>query len=197
MPSMPISGSQGLHAALTALGQLLDARHLPTELVVIGGGGLILGGFTDRTTRDVDVVARFQEHSLRPADEIPAAFFAAVRDVARDLGLEPNWLNTGPKDLLRAGLPEGFLARCSRHDYHALTLFVAGRLDQIHLKLYAAVDDGPRGRHFQDLRMLAPTSDELSQAGIWCRAQDPSPAFRGFLLQAMRAAGWEGSDEQI
>lgn len=197
MPNRPLAGSHGLHSALTTLGRLLAARGLPTELVVIGGSGLILGGFVERATQDVDFVARLHGGALRPADELPQPFFIAVGDVARELGLEPSWLNTGPKDLLRAGLPAGFLSRCSRHDFDALTRFVASRVDQIHLKLYAAVDDGLLGRHFQDLLTLGPSSPEIEAAGSWCRTHDPSAAFRGLLLQAMRAAGWEGNDEQI
>lgn len=194
---VPIQDSSALRAALELLGRLLEQRQQPVELAIIGGSGLILAGLTDRTTRDVDVVALHRDGALHPADELPPTFFTAVRQVAEELGLESNWLNTGPKDLLRFGLPDGFLARCERRRFHGLTALIASRFDQVHLKLYAATDDGPRGRHFQDLLLLQPSSAELLMAGHWCRSHDPSPAFRSFLVQAMRAAGWEGNDEDL
>lgn len=45
-----------------------------------------------------------------------------------------------------------------------ITVLSASRLDQIHLKLYALVDQGA-ARHEQDLRALKPTTEELLQAG--------------------------------
>ena len=54
---------------------------------------------------------------------------------------------------------------------------LAGRLDLIYPKLYAAADDtGPTSRHFADLLVLRPTADELAAAGAWIsQTQDPSP----------------------
>jgi hypothetical protein len=48
------------------------------------------------------------------------------------------------------GLPEGFVSRLFQKDYgRRLTVYFAGRKDQIHFKLYAAVDRG--GYHIDDL----------------------------------------------
>ena len=62
---------------------------------------------------------------------------------------------------------------------------VAGRLDLIFLKLYAAADDiGPASRHFTDLLALGPTPDELAAARTWITdTQDPSLA----MAQALEA----------
>ena len=60
-------------------------------------------------------------------------------------------MNPGPTDLIRFGLPDGFRARLETRSYGALTVRFAGRLDQIHFKLFAMVDQGA-GRHETDLR---------------------------------------------
>jgi hypothetical protein len=88
-----------------------------------------------------------------------------------------DWLNAGPASLLDLGLPEGFLQRAQRRSYgEALTVLFASRTDQIHFKLYAAVDQGA-GWHFADLQALEPTEPEL-QAARWSRTHDPSVSQR-------------------
>lgn len=75
----------------------------------------------------------------------------------------------------------------------ALTVHFAGRLDQIHFKLYAMTDQGA-GRHEADLRSLNPSRDELIAAAIWARTQDSSPGFLMVLLSALRHLGVEDVD---
>lgn len=188
---------RSLPAALTLLGQRLGDLGVRVDLVVIGGGALLLAGLATRSTKDVDIVALKEGEQLTSAEALPESFFEAAREVAREFGFRADWINTGPKELLRFGLPTGFLSRCARKEFGPLGLYVASRLDQIHLKLYAATDQGPKSRHFDDLLSLSPTTEELSSAGRWCRTHDPSPAFCGILLQAMRHAGWEGRDEEL
>ena len=110
----------------------------------------------------------------------------AVADVARAYGLADDWLNGGPTDLLDPGLPAGFLDRATIHEFGPLTIRAAARFDQIHLKLYAVVDQGPQSKHMHDLRTLAPTEEELLLAAGWCRTHDPSPDFAEMLSQALR-----------
>lgn len=114
--------------------------------------------------------------------------------VARDFGVSEDWLNPGPADLVDFGLPRGFLDRVqTRVLGEALTVHLASRLDQIHFKLYALVDQG-LGKHEQDLRALKPTRDELVQAARWTRTHDPSPGFREMLVRALRYLGVEDAD---
>jgi hypothetical protein len=111
--------------------------------------------------------------------------------VARDFNLAPDWLNAGPADLLRLGLPEGIWERVVSRNYGpSLTIHFAGRLDQIHFKLYAMVDQSG-GRHEADLRALHPTAAELLMAAAWTQTQDPSDGFRTVLVLALRALGVE------
>lgn len=50
--------------------------------------------------------------SLRePPEPLPSPLVQAARAVARDLGLDPDWLNAGPALQWRAGMPPGLEAR--------------------------------------------------------------------------------------
>lgn len=114
--------------------------------------------------------------------------------VARDFDLDENWLNAGPTDLIKWGLPHGFMARVVTRQYGpALVAHFAGRLDQIHFKLFAMVDQGG-GRHETDLRALDPTVAELIAAARWSITQDPSPGYRSVLVEALRYLGVDDAD---
>jgi hypothetical protein len=167
-------------ALLSALDEQLASRGERFELVVIGGSALIALELVARTaTKDVDVVALRTESGLEPAQPLPPTLLAARDKVARDFEINEDWLNTGPADLLRWGLPDGFVDRLTPRRYgDHLAVHFAGRLDQIHFKLYAAADQ-QGGRHEDDLRALDPTQDELVLAARWTRTQDSS---EGFLL---------------
>ena len=142
-----------------ALEEELRASRAVFELVVIGGSALQALGLIDRATRDVDVMALVHGAGLIPADPLPDALVAAADRVARDFGLPEGWLNAGPSDLVRLGMPAGFLERVTTRQLGpSLTVHFASRYDQIHFKLYAMVDQGA-GRHEMDLRALDPDRD--------------------------------------
>lgn len=187
-------GASALTRLLHALGERLALTDDRAELVVIGGAALTILGFVDRTTRDVDVVALLEDGALVPVKLLPQALIAARDAVAADFGVSDRWLNAGPSDLLDFGLPDGFLERLEHRDFgSALTVHFAGRLDLIHFKLYALVDQG-LGRHESDLRALAPTRDEFLAAARWTRTHDPSEGFREQLEGALRYLGVEDVD---
>ena len=158
-------GRDQLEAALAALGELLASRGLHYEVVVIGGGNLILRGLIARpTTKDVDILGKWTTEGIEPMRPMPEPLRLAVANVARAYGLASDWLNLGPAELLDFGLPEGFIARLERQEYGGLVTWLAGRFDMVCFKLYAAVDQGTRSRHFQDLGDLHPEKDELISA---------------------------------
>lgn len=64
-------------------------------------------------------------------------------------------------------------------------------------KLYAAVDQGPRSRHFQDLVELRPSRYDLLGAARWASTDDRSPGFRSLLVETLRALGVEDADGQL
>ena len=183
-----------LDRVLTALAEQLLADGAAFELVVIGGSALLALGHATRTTKDVDVVALAEDGALRIARPLPEPLEQAAARVMRDFGLPGGWLNTGPTDLLRWGLPEGFWERTVvRHYGPALTVRFAGRRDQVHFKLYAAVDRSG-GRHEADLRALPPTDEELVAAAKWSIGHDPSPGYRALLEQALTQLGVDDVD---
>lgn len=119
------------------------------------------------------------------AKPLPVGLKTARDLVARDFSLDPEWLNGGPADFLDFELPDGFVDRLVRHDFSpALVVHFASRLDQIHFKLYAAVDEGGPGKHEADLQALDPTDAELIAAARWSRTHDPSPEY----VQELRGA---------
>lgn len=184
-----------LDQVLSALGeQLAEPAAAGQELIVIGGSALLVLGFVDRPTRDVDVLAVVEMGVLHSASPLPHALKEAKDRVGRDFGLDADWLNPGPTDLLQWGLPEGLMDRVSsRHYGPALIIHFVGRLDQIHFKLYAMVDQGG-GRHEADLRVLRPTREELKAAARWSITHDPSPGFRTMLIEALNQMGVEDVD---
>jgi hypothetical protein len=107
---MEITG-ETLDVILDALAEQLSALGEEIEVVVIGGSALTALGLVKRTTRDVDVLAIAENGELRPAEPLPEALRTARDRVGRDFDLDENWLNPGPTDLLRWGLPAGFMTR--------------------------------------------------------------------------------------
>lgn len=178
-----------LEAALRALGEVLEARRLAYDMVAIGGSSLMLLGLLERPTRDLDVVALVESGRYVKANPLPSPLAEAAVDVGETLGIGGAWLNAAPADLLDFGLPPGFADRVETRRYSALTLRLASRTDQICLTLYAAVDQGPRSKHFEDVVRLAPSDDELLFAARWSITHDPSEGFRAELVRALALLG--------
>lgn len=195
---MNMIGRAQLETALVALGELLAARGLHYEVVLVGGGNLILREFIPRpTTKDLDILGARTPDGVAQIRPVPEPLRDAVIDVGRAFGLADDWLNTGPDSLLDLGLPDGFVERLERRDYGGLVAWLAGRFDMVCFKLYAAVDQGHRSRHFQDLRDLEPGHDDLLAAARWAMSHDPSPGFRSLLVETLRALDMEDADAPL
>ncbi len=193
----PIGRTQ-LETSLRALGQLLEARGQHYEVVLIGGGNLILRGLITRpTTKDLDLLGEWTAHGIKPMRPMPEPLRIAIVDVARAYGLASEWINLGPESLLDLGLPDGFLGRLERHDYGGLVTWLADRVDMVCFKLYAAVDQGTRSRHLQDLRDLRPDRDELLAAARWTITHDPSPGYRSLLVDTLDQFGVADTDGSL
>jgi len=179
--------------------KLLDARlnlaGAPRfRLVVCGGTALVAMGLHERATRDVDIVALVDpDGRLVDPAPLPMEIVRAASEVADDLGLPENWLNNGPSSgdggLFRLGLPVGIGDRLTWRIFGPhLDIAFIGRLDQIHFKLYAAVDQSG-SYHATDLQVLDPTADELLAAIAWARSHDPSPVFRECIRAFLQEFG--------
>jgi len=185
-------GSERLHVLLSAVGELLEEQGERASIVVVGGASLNLLGLIERTTDDVDVIARAPDAgaeeapALIPPDPLPDPLQNAVKRVARDFGLEEEWLNTKIGEQWTLGLPPSFEEDLTWQEYGGLRVGVAGRQSLIALKLFAAVDRGPESVHAQDLVALSSTDAELDEAAEWVRSQDTSPIFAEQLEEVIQ-----------
>jgi hypothetical protein len=173
---------------LAAVGDLLEAKSEDVGIVVVGGASLNLLGLIERTTGDVDVIARVHpsddgpeqalpEQALIPPEPMPESLMDAVETVARDFDLPANWMNAVIGAQWDLGLPPRLEEDLTWRTYGGLRVGLAGRRTLIALKLFAAVDQGPESVHVQDLVSLRPNEEELEEAAGWVRAQDASPEF--------------------
>ena len=173
-----------IEVALRRVGELLAAAGERYAIVIVGGAALNLSGILSRATTDVDVIAAAQLDSAgrarglgRPPVPFPAPLERAIAVVAQDSGLAPDWLNAGPAEQWKVGLPAGWRRQLEWRDFAALRVGIFARRHLIHLKLFAAVDGGGRGVHYRDLLVLVPSSRELHHAAAWVARQDASATF--------------------
>ncbi|MCC6929821.1 MAG: hypothetical protein IT359_12645 [Gemmatimonadaceae bacterium] len=192
---MHLFGSDDVELALSRVGELLAAEGVTFAVVVVGGAALNLLGIVTRTTTDVDILAfaRHRQgahpdvHSLsEPPTPLPEPLLRAAQNVARDMGLDADWLNSGPALQWRAGLPPGLDARIEWQRYGGLWVGIVARYDLVFFKLFAAADsEGASSVHYQDLLALAPTPAELADAAVWVSTQDAAPEFAQILREVV------------
>ncbi len=177
---MDYLSSTTIEELLTAVGEHLAAGGNKAAIAVVGGSTLVLGGWVERTTQDVDVIAQATDDTprrLTAPDPLSAGLREAIQVVARDYGLPDNWMNTEVGAQWRFGLPEGFAEELEWREYGPLAVGFAGRQSLIALKLFASADGGPESVHVQDLIALAPTPKEMERATQWVVSQDAGEYF--------------------
>ncbi len=191
--------SETLDQALFALAAFLEDTHAePESFVLIGGSALLALGLVSRTTREVDITAGVDsQQGLIDSRPMSDALKSAALSVARELDLDERWLNTGPTDQVLAGFPDGFLERLTPRIYGpCLTIFLPDRYDLIHLKLFAAVDQG-MGRHVRDLEAINPTDEEILAAARWVLTQDAGEVFPALVRDVLKQMGHERISTQL
>lgn len=182
-------------------GHLDLAGTPPIQLVVCGGASLIASGVVTRSTKDVDIVAlRGADGTLLAPVPLPAWLLQAAATVARDLGLETNWLNNSPSrdegGLFQMGLPSGLAERLAERVYGLrLKVYFVGRRDQIFFKVFSAADRG--GVDLDDLAALRPTAEEMEAAARWAMRIDVSEGFRQLLQNLFKDLGYENIAARI
>jgi hypothetical protein len=189
---MPRLSPELLDQALRLTAERLAQLDAPREtLVVCGGAALLALGLVQRTTKDVDVLAGVDpKFGLVDPRPFSATLSRVVDEVGAALELPRGWLNAGPADQVLAGLPEGFISRLILRDYGPkLIIHYPDRYDLIHLKLFAAVDQGP-GRHVSDLQKLSPAPDEMLAAARWVLTQDAGDLFPALVKEAVIQLGF-------
>lgn len=178
--------AQALRHLLGALGAHLEVAGHPESIVVVGGAALSLRGWIRRSTRDVDVIALVDERGDRWTPPVFSdALESAVALVARDYGVETDWLNAVIGKQWETGLPDDIERDIEWIRFGALRVGLAGRQTLITLKLFAAVDQWPASVHLQDLRILTPTDGELERARAWVERQDAAMDFPAMVAEVI------------
>lgn len=192
-----------IETILSALGEQLEGlSEERVEFLVCGGSALIFLGLVHRTTKDVDILAyvkrtRSGNTFFIKAEPLNVELIKASKKVARDFNLPENWINTGPTSAVDLGLPDELMERVRSREFgRKLTIHFLGRFDQIHFKLYAAVDQGA-GIHFDDLLSLNPTADECEQAARWSMTHDVSEGYRQTLKDLLNHMGYSDVAERL
>jgi hypothetical protein len=197
--NMALLSTDRLDDAMSLLAEEMDSKGIaPHDLVVCGGSAILALKISQRTTKDVDILATLDDQgTLVDPRPLSPELLEAAENVGKLLHLPENWLNTGPADQLKAGLPEGFVERLKAVEFGpALRVHYTGRYDLIHLKLFALIDLGP-GKHSEDLRSLNPTEDELLKAARWVATQDAGDEFPQLLKLTLRQIGYDDVAEQL
>jgi len=197
-------GKKEIENVLRALSEQLDVEGVSVlEMVVCGGAALNILGYVQRTTKDIDVIAFVDKNKdglpiLAKASPLKPALVAAAKRVQRDFNLPENWLNDGPASVRDLGLPEGLMDRVETRSYGKnLIIHFLSRYDQIHFKLYAAVDRDRRDVHYSDLLALNPTAKELEEAARWSMTHDPSEGYKGVLKDFLKEIGCRDVVEKL
>lgn len=155
-----------LDQALHLLGTLLEEAGVTYSLVVAGGSALLAQKITSRNTHDVDVIAL--DGGDTRAYPLPQTLTEAATRVARELQLDPNWLNSSMALFIgRDQLPELTWWSFDTRTYgpHLLVSYIR-RDGLILLKLHAALDrDKPRD--LTDLTALNPSAEETARHLDW------------------------------
>lgn len=188
-----------LSEALSLLAEEMTLQGIEHhDLVVCGGSAILALNISKRTTKDVDILAKLDaKRELIEPRPLSSELLAAADKVGQHLGLPKNWLNAGPSDQLKAGLPSGCAQRLTTVEYGtALRVHYTGRYDLIHLKLFALVDQGP-GKHLQDLHALNPTKQELLEAARWTLTQDDGEVFPEIVRSMLTQLGHEDIAAQL
>ncbi len=188
---------------LSALGEQLEKLiDQSIELLVCGGSALNVLGLIQRATEDVDILAYLkrnegQEVFFVKAEPLSPELKMAAEKVARDFNLPDRWLNCGPTSAVDLGLPEGLMQRVITKQFGPkLIIHFLGRYDQIHFKLYAAVDQGA-GKHLDDLMVLEPISEEIEHAARWSMTHDVSEGYKHNLKNMLNYMGFKDVAEKL
>lgn len=125
-----------LERAFTALGERLVRRGVVADVFVVGGAAMALAYDATRVTRDVDSL--FVPHGI---------VLEEARNVAKDLGMPPRWLNEQASVYISGKDDPG---KRRVFDHPGLRVTAASPRHIFAMKAFAA-----RTRDIDDLRLLA------------------------------------------
>lgn len=154
---------------IEAFDDWLATRDLQLDATIVGGSALVMLGFTDRQTRDVDILYPSLSEEIVNAAK---SFAAHLR--AEGVELDDDWLNNGPIRLSSA-LPSGWETRVQPlFNGRALKLNTLARADLLKSKLFALCD---RGTDLADCIAMGPSINEIDIATPWLIHKDTHPGW--------------------
>ncbi|MEM9281752.1 MAG: hypothetical protein AAGA96_08000 [Verrucomicrobiota bacterium] len=170
---MKTFGRNSQEGALSLLGEVLAGiGERPIHLLVSGGAALLATGLVSRVTNDVDVLGVIGEidRELDRCHRLPEFVSKAVRRVADEMDLRPNWLNASA-GLLMIGFdrfpPGVILADHVEREFGShLKITFIGRKGQLYLKMFAACGRD-EDRDIEDLRALELSVEEAEEVATW------------------------------
>ena len=190
-----------LFTLLTELADWLEFAGIESvEWLVCGGVAMALQELNQRTTRDVDVLGDWSEGLMEVMciDAFPENVKSCIGRVVKNHpeleGFADGWVNLGPRNLAKQGLPHGYESRLRSMKFgKTLTLHLLNRTDLIPLKLYAAADRfSPRQTiHFGDLKLLNGTFEELDKALDWVRTLQDFEEKRPEIQAVLERLGYD------
>jgi hypothetical protein len=191
-----------IERALTTLSRrmaLSGAEDL--EVLCCGASALCALGLLSRTTLDVDVLGIITDDTeVVPCEHFSPEMESAIEASGRELGLPGDWFNGGASTLLQRSLPTGALERSRKHRKEfgpCLVVRFLDRMDQVALKLFAAMDPKDGQRHLKDLEEISPTRDEIRHAIGWMSSWKSNEAFRERLAYLVEGFGFSDLSEPI
>jgi hypothetical protein len=170
-------GRPELERAFTALGERLARRGVVADVFVVGGAAMALAYDATRVTRDVD--ARFVPHGI---------VLEEARQVAKDLGLPPWWLNEQATAYISGKDDPG---KRRVFDHPGLRVMAASPEHVFAMKALAA-----RARDVDDLRLLAGRS-AWKQPKPRCRYARTSTQMNQYLRGQTQSCGNFSADSRI
>jgi hypothetical protein len=150
---------------------------------------------------DVDVLGIISDaKEVVPCEHFSPEMEFAITASGRELGLRDDWFNGSASTLLQRTLPIGTLERSKKHRQvfgECLVVRFLDRMDQVALKLFAAMDPKDGQRHLRDLEEISPTRPEIIHAITWMTAWKSNQAFRARLAYLVEGFDFPDLAESI
>jgi hypothetical protein len=152
------------------------------DLTICGGAAIHLLGYSNRPTKDIDVIVPI----------IPESLDTLIQEVATEHHLANDWLNNGPQALIH-DLEHGWEQRTLLlYEEGNLRIRVLARQDLIFTKLYAMCD---RREDIQDLLSMKVTEEELKKAGDLVKSKDGHPDWPTWVDVCIAEVLQQGDDD--
>jgi len=198
----PMRRKEEIERALSTLSRRMALSGTQDlEVLCCGASALCVLGLLSRSTMDVDVLGIISgDKEVEPCEHFSPEMEAAIAESGREVGLPDDWFNGSASTLLQHALPIGALERSKKHRKEfgpCLVVRFLDRMDQVALKLFAAMDPKDGQRHLRDLEEISPTRAEIIHAITWMMGWKSNQAFRDRLAYLVEGFDFPDLAESI